>query len=281
MIRCGKHGGPQRRPAFTLIELLVVIAILALLVSMLLPALGRAKQYARSTLCKTNLAGMAVANELYAGEGSDRYVPAASDIFWGAAGNRHRWHGVRADLNSPFDPAQGPLAKYLGSQGQIKKCPSFTGFRTEALYGAYESGSGGYGYSDIYVGSTFWAEGFYHDSPGQLLGARTTDVKYASATVMFTDAAMAHGGRGAGYYTEESFSYCVFGLDERGKLTGFRRAPSIHFRHLGAANVVWCDSHVTGRDDFHSVTTNPYGANPEAMRVGWFGPDDNSLFDLK
>jgi len=266
-----------RRPrAFTLIELLVVVGILALLVSMLLPTLARAKEQARSALCKTNLAGLARANELYAGANSGRYVPAAADIFTDA-GNLHRWHGARDDLQAPFDPAAGPLAAYLGGEGKIRKCPTFTEFRTDVLAEAYESGSGGYGYSDIYVGSTFWRHGYYFDSPGQLLGAMTEDVNRPSETIMFTDVAMPHSG---GYYTEESFCYCVFRLDADGKVTPDKYEPSIHFRHGGAANVVWCDSHATGREDFHSVTSNVYGADPEARKVGWFGPADNSLFDL-
>lgn len=60
-----------RRPAFTLIELLVVVAVIALLMSIMLPSLGKARKLARTTLCATNLRGIDQSMHAYAAEWSD------------------------------------------------------------------------------------------------------------------------------------------------------------------------------------------------------------------
>jgi prepilin-type N-terminal cleavage/methylation domain-containing protein/prepilin-type processing-associated H-X9-DG protein len=65
----------RQKSGFTLIELLVVVAIIAVLIAMLLPALGQARETARSLTCQNTLKTLATGNEMYANECNDWFVP--------------------------------------------------------------------------------------------------------------------------------------------------------------------------------------------------------------
>ncbi|MCC7291489.1 MAG: prepilin-type N-terminal cleavage/methylation domain-containing protein [Phycisphaerales bacterium] len=111
---------PARRAGFTLIELLVVIAIIALLISILIPALKRAREQAKTVVCRSNLRQIAAGLTLYAQDFNDEVWPVNAERVdaWPQYG------GAWARVAGVDGAEPGLLYPYVSNVDEIAECPS-------------------------------------------------------------------------------------------------------------------------------------------------------------
>jgi prepilin-type N-terminal cleavage/methylation domain-containing protein/prepilin-type processing-associated H-X9-DG protein len=149
-----RHHYPTRQSGFTLVELLVVIGIIALLIAILLPALSRAKDAARTTACLSNLRQIGQAAFAYATDHRGMWVPPSyrTNNGSGGFGDEEFWYVSLVDegyLTAPDGTDRGPqISKNVyycpaGNPDQVGSAP--TGAGANAIPDSTTDGRGAYG----------------------------------------------------------------------------------------------------------------------------------------
>ena len=136
----------QKSRGFTLVELLVVIAIIALLMSILMPALGRVRKQAKFVICQSNLKQLGIAFQMYTGD-NDGYFNEG----WGgippcgspSPATSHWWIDALKPYYQNNDVCLCPMANkisttiHAGEIGSKFYAWFSTGWLTEDRHGSY------------------------------------------------------------------------------------------------------------------------------------------------
>lgn len=251
----------MRPKAFTLVELLVVIAIIALLTGVLIPSLRAVRDQGKSLICLNNLRQLAAATHIYAADNRDYYPMAIVTKFSSSATVTACWDFTTTAAGGRTTVVPGLL--WQGTTiAEIQQCPSYRGSANWL-----EDPFTGYNYNSSFIGGSATVVNGSVIAETLVRSARLTDVKSASATVVFGD----------GQYSDGANKFMRSPLP--GTLdSGFlaRNAGTQGFRHRNRTNAAFADGSAQT-----IVGPAPEAAGqPSAPGTGFLSAD-NAAYDLK
>ncbi len=206
-----------------------------------MPALGRAREAAKSTVCKSNLRqiGIAWTNYLATSKGAGK----PGNIFSLGAGKVQTWWYSSDSAASPQYNVEGGWLYPYHKNANIYDCPTIAGvIPASSIYPGLPPS--GYGYNS-------WTK----------LPSRVTRVRRAAETVLFADSGQFSG--------TTLVRVAAIPAPSTSNLQNF------HARHNKRGNVVWYDGHVTAEAPYLRTTGLPRGLPASAVlsaRTGYLTP---------
>ena len=270
-----KQEAAAQRSAFTLIEMLVVISIIALLISILLPALGRARETARSIACMSGIKQLGLASHTYAVD-YNGWLP--QNPFSGTRSYGHCWD-VQISSYLNYDSSRP------SSQQPVFHCPS--GLLLSANEGAISRSRGYYinahvaksGFSTDYqddedeIGSRRGGSGAINPYDG--VQGRLSSIPDASGLGVLFELWISSEWDGYYNYQEGFFGRRTDNGEEweNDRLNSYVRIKNITaYRHDDSTNILFADSHA-------EVRRRPSEGNDAPRDVIWYWEGGQALGD--